>query len=961
MTNSHNLDSSQERTSLRSFHQHDKQDWTCPKCHSNNYYRDKDCYKCRKAKPIDNDRRNDREIQSPRTRRHSRDKKEYQRHSHSRSPSAIGSRHSPSDQSDNESYISKSKRRHRYETKQRDRSTESSRQYPKEQSAYRDYSDDNQRHDNDPSTERKKRQDPLGFRKGNSGEYLQMKTDSSLFIFSDRSEYFDVYIPKLPMQNVDDKELEKKIQHCLEERHKEKIQNTKCNEELGVGIVSLKSKSQIDRFINILQSVTLDGQVRHEIQFVAELQLTSYVVVNSKIPIDFTDDVKQGWKQAYKNIDTTKCEKHCVQFPNIFQIVSTVPKEMITCIPNRTFTINGGHTATVYFGGECSFFEDLPHKTTPKDFEKVVIAAMPIGSVPNSSFYIEYNSEAASAVIVTCGRARQFTSTPSVEFNGKTVNQKAMLTCRLILEPWLEGWHMSSIKNHTTFSGKVKQVTIGAGYAIVEISDESLFQQLSQLNTVEINGEKIEMKVYKPAENPEHLEINALNWYETEMSEYENNIMSFVGNPQHRIFRFKWNPQSFLDQFLLYDDKNKNDNQSEITSSECNKKRHLLRVTVMLNTIGIVNRGFYYVGEKRISIKTNQLKTVVYNHRSKLKTAKIKPCSDAMATPYKETSVEVVNEDCLCCYQRLIQNSKNLNEEKLRPVILNMGNADTPGGGYRKGDGAQEENMFRRSNYFRSLDMDLDFGKPTNRFCCNSECKEEPISQNQNMYSMDEFGAIYTSGLTVFRNPENVGYSLMSEPMDDVCAIAMAANPKVKVDTNNRLVPEDSLGLRKKIENIFAIAYHQKHDCLVLSALGCGAFKNPPKHVALIFKSVIEQFAGFFKSIHFAIIDDHNTGRRHNREGNYRPFREALHDMRAKPSTHKMKDMMIGPRRILKETLGKEVTLSDIRIYYLQPCHYGGNCKDIRDDQHCKKYSHPPLCPLTESAKCPVNDEDHIY
>ncbi|CAF0916901.1 unnamed protein product [Rotaria sordida] len=200
----------------------------------------------------------------------------------------------------------------------------------------------------------------------------------------------------------------------------------------------------------------------------------------------------------------------------------------------------------------------------------------------------------------------------------------------------------------------------------------------------------------------------------------------------------------------------------------------------MLNTIGVVNRGFYYVAEKQIKLKTDQLKTVVYNHQSKLQTGMTKPWLDAIATPYKETSVEVVNEDCLLCYQRLIKKSEKMNEDKLCPVVLNMANADSPGGGYRKGDGAQEENMFRRSNYSRSLDMDLDFGKPTPRFYCNSQCKEVPISQNQKMYSMDEFGAIYTSGLNLFRDPENEGYAFMSEPMYDVCAIAMAADPRAK-------------------------------------------------------------------------------------------------------------------------------------------------------------------------------------
>ena len=46
---------------------------------------------------------------------------------------------------------------------------------------------------------------------------------------------------------------------------------------------------------------------------------------------------------------------------------------------------------------------------------------------------------------------------------------------------------------------------------------------------------------------------------------------------------------------------------------------------------------------------------------------------------------------------------------------------------------------------------------------------------------------------------------------------------------------------------------------LVLSALGCGAFNNPPSHVAEIFRAVIQQYGSLFQSITFAIVEDHNS------------------------------------------------------------------------------------------------------
>jgi hypothetical protein len=207
---------------------------------------------------------------------------------------------------------------------------------------------------------------------------------------------------------------------------------------------------------------------------------------------------------------------------------------------------------------------------------------------------------------------------------------------------------------------------------------------------------------------------------------------------------------------------------------------------------------------------------------------------------------------------------------------------------------------------------------------------------------MDDFGAIYTTGITVFRQTEANGYAYMKAPLYNVSAIAMAAYKDPKLKNSKTLENKFAVNTQKKIENIFAIAHHHKHDCLVLSALGCGAFKNPPGHIASIFKSVILQYVGFFNMIYFAIIDDHNAGQDFNPNGNYRPFQKILDNFDAEPKKYKMVDMMIGPWRILNQTTTKEVTLSDIRICYLNPCHNGGKCNDLKNNQHCREYSHPP-------------------
>ena len=84
--------------------------------------------------------------------------------------------------------------------------------------------------------------------------------------------------------------------------------------------------------------------------------------------------------------------------------------------------------------------------------------------------------------------------------------------------------------------------------------------------------------------------------------------------------------------------------------------------------------------------------------------------------------------------------------------------------------------------------------------------------------------------------------------------------------------------VKKKIRSVLRTAILTGNTCLVLGAWGCGAFGCPSKHMASLFKKILdeEEFKGRFSRICFAILEDQNSVRENNKEGNYKPFKDLF-------------------------------------------------------------------------------------
>jgi len=286
-----------------------------------------------------------------------------------------------------------------------------------------------------------------------------------------------------------------------------------------------------------------------------------------------------------------------------------------------------------------------------------------------------------------------------------------------------------------------------------------------------------------------------------------------------------------------------------------NQKREPRR-EIFEGTIKIVQNGGYYVNNTFITIPNT-----LPSNKSEYFEAPEKLSSKS---DY-QTKYSVINADCLETAEMFIKAGLNT-------CVLNLASGHNPGGGVVNGAGAQEENIFRRTNLFLSL---YQFAPYANEYGIKKHFKSYPLNKNT--------GGIYSADITVFRGSEKNGYCLLKNPYNISFVTVSAISRPDLIKKNNKLYIADNLvePTKEKIRTILRIAGKYNHDCLVLGAFGCGAFANPPNHMAELFKEVFceEEFAAKFKLVVFSIFEDHNSHKEHNPNGNVLPFLEVFDGM----------------------------------------------------------------------------------
>ncbi len=279
-----------------------------------------------------------------------------------------------------------------------------------------------------------------------------------------------------------------------------------------------------------------------------------------------------------------------------------------------------------------------------------------------------------------------------------------------------------------------------------------------------------------------------------------------------------------------------------------------LRAKEFRNTVEIVNQG-HYVSESGKEYVFPDDSNMMYNtmfYECEIHMSNFPQCDEP-------TIVEVHNIDCLYA-------GVQLKEQGYNPAVLNMASRRNPGGGVTTGARAQEETLFRRTNLFCSL---YQFAPYAEQYDIKPSHHQYPLDRN--------FGGVYTPNAIYFRESEQKGYALLEKP---VCLsfITVAGMNRPDLTTGGMIANHHVEPIKNKIRTIFRIGLVHGHDSLVLGALGCGAFRNPPRHVARLFHEVMDEpeFKDKYRRIIFAILDDHNANHKHNPVGNFRPFAEEF-------------------------------------------------------------------------------------
>ena len=192
-------------------------------------------------------------------------------------------------------------------------------------------------------------------------------------------------------------------------------------------------------------------------------------------------------------------------------------------------------------------------------------------------------------------------------------------------------------------------------------------------------------------------------------------------------------------------------------------------------------------------------------------------------------------------------------------AIHNFASATNPGGGVRRGSGAQEESICRATTLYSVLD--------------NYSLSKYYSIHHEALDVADSFlytsAMIYTPDVVIVR-PDDGGAFLDEYQKCDVVTIAaphLSENPEGYIRKNYVRLRDIFVD---RFNRLFASASRAGCTVVVTGAFGCGAFHNDPYMVADALKESIARYSHKFKTIELAVFCSDYEDR------NYQAFAETF-------------------------------------------------------------------------------------
>jgi len=188
---------------------------------------------------------------------------------------------------------------------------------------------------------------------------------------------------------------------------------------------------------------------------------------------------------------------------------------------------------------------------------------------------------------------------------------------------------------------------------------------------------------------------------------------------------------------------------------------------------------------------------------------------------------------------------------RLNPLLLvSSASQTTPCIGATMGRLTQEDDMCRRTTYML--------------------CVADPYHLDEHRhfrYPLPEWGGVYVPQCMVMRGGR--GYAFLEKPMGVSVMVMMPhVNPLLERRVlfgglgggtegemcDQCLSKKMTQSMKRKITTCLDLALRKGHDSVVFSAFGCeNSHTNPSRHIAMIFREVLQGYGGKFKAIVFVM------------------------------------------------------------------------------------------------------------